>query len=276
MMCFFRIITAFVYLTFISMYDIFIFEMRIKIMRNDYKDFSYVYDSLIDDVDYKNLLDRMLKICKKYSHKPKLVLDAACGTGNFTKELVNKGFDVIGVDSSAEMLAVAQNKLCGKCAFICQDLCELDLYGTINTVFCTLDSLNHITDFALLKKAVARMSLFLEPGGLMFFDVNTIYKHKNVLANNIFVEEKENIYMVWQNTLDNNTVNINMDFFVEEDGLYERLSENFYERAYSDEELEEVLDYAGLEILETEDFYSGRAVSENSEKVIYTVRKKEK
>lgn len=244
-------------------------------MSNDYKDFSYVYDSLIEDVDYKSLLKRMLVICKKYSHNPKLVLDAACGTGNFTQELVKKGFDVIGVDSSAEMLAVAQNKLCGKCTFICQDLCELDLYGTINTVFCTLDSLNHITDFERLKKAIAKMSLFLEPGGLMFFDVNTVYKHKNVLANNTFIEEKDNIYMVWQNTLDNNTVNINMDFFVEEEGLYERLSENFDERAYSAEELKEALDYAKLEILETEDFYSGKPVSENSEKIIYTVRKKE-
>lgn len=243
-------------------------------MRNDYKYFSLVYDSLIDDVNYKNLCKRMIDICKKYNHKPKLVLDAACGTGNFTKELVESGFDVIGVDSSEEMLAVAMNKLFGKCTFICQDLCELDLYGTIDTVFCTLDSLNHITDFESLKKAVSRMALFLEPGGLMFFDVNTIYKHKEVLGNNIFVEEKENIYMVWQNCLMDNTVNINMDFFIEHDGVYERLCENFDERAYSSEEILNILDYAGLEVLETEDFYTGKPVNEKSEKIIYTVRKR--
>lgn len=244
-------------------------------MSESYNDFSCVYDSLIDDVDYKKLCETLLRICEKYSHKPCLVLDAACGTGNFTKELVMSGLDVIGVDVSPEMLSVAQNKVGEKCRLICQDLCELDLYGTIDTVFCTLDSLNHIVDYEDFKKAIARMSMFLEPGGLMIFDVNTVYKHKEILSDNIFTQEKENIYLVWQNSLcEDNTVNINMDFFIEmQDGRYARLSENFDERAYDENEIVDALSDEGLYVLETLDFYTFEKPNQTSEKVIYIVKK---
>ncbi len=242
-------------------------------MSDSYTDFSYVYDKLID-VDYKALCKRFFEICRKYLHKPKLVLDAACGTGNFTKQLIEKGLDVIGVDCSENMLCVAREKLPNDCTLICQPLQELDLYGTVDTIFCTLDSLNHITDFDELKKAIGRMALFLEPGGLMFFDVNTVYKHKKILSNNTFIEEKDNIYMVWQNSLYENTVNINIDFFVNKgDEKYLRICENFDERAYTEKEIEQVLKLFDLCILEKQDFFENKPPNESSEKIIYVVKK---
>ena len=246
-------------------------------MNSSYSDFSCVYDKFIDDVDYKSLCESLLLICKEFSHTPRLVLDACCGTGNFTKELIEKGFDVIGVDNSSQMLSIAKDKLGESCSLICQDLCELDLYGTVDTVFCMLDSLNHITDYEDFKLAVSRLALFLEPGGLMVFDVNTIFKHKEILSDNIFTQEKENIYMIWENSLyEDNIVNINLDFFVgEEDGRYSRLCENFDERAYSDDELNSALKDAGLTVLKTIDFYSGDEPNETSEKIVYIVKKGE-
>jgi len=246
-------------------------------MSDSYNLFAYVYDEFISDVDYKKLCNNLLNICKKYSHKPKLVLDAACGTGNFTSELVKHGLDVIGVDKSSEMLSVAREKLPKNTTLICQDLCELDLYGTIDTVFCTLDSLNHITDYEDFKTAISKMALFLEPGGLMFFDVNTVYKHKHILSNNMFADENENIYLVWQNELlKDNIVNINLDFFAkQDDGAYLRFCENFDERAYTDEEIKNALSNANLEILETRDFFSDKSPTTTSEKIIYIVKKGE-
>lgn len=244
-------------------------------MCKSYDNFSCFYDELISDVDYALLCSRMLENCKEFSHKPKLVLDAGCGTGNYTAELEKNGLDIIAVDRSPEMLSVASNKLGQNCRLVCQDLCELDLYGTVDTVFCTLDTLNHIVDYDEFKKAVAKMSLFLEKDGLMLFDVNTVYKHNNVLADNIFTDETDNIYLVWQNTLyDDNIVNINLDFFVKQnDNRYNRLSENFDERAYNEQEILNALSEAGLEILKTEDFYTGEKPDDFSEKIIYTVRK---
>lgn len=244
-------------------------------MSSSYSDFSLVYDKLISDVDYSALCNNMLESCKKHSHTPRLVLDAACGTGNFTKELEKCGLDVIGVDSSPEMLSVAQGKVSEKCRLLCQDLCELDLYGTVDTVFCTLDSFNHIIDYEEFKKAVKRTALFLEPGGLMIFDVNTVYKHKEVLGDNIFTSEEENVFMVWENTLcEDNIVNINLDFFIkEDDGKYIRLQENFDERAYTDKEIFTALDEADLKILEIKDFYTDNEPVKTSEKVIYIAKK---
>lgn len=246
-------------------------------MSENYNSFSYVYDKLIDDVDYGGLCKYFLNVCKKYSHKPKLVLDAACGTGNFTKELIDNGLDVIGVDNSIEMLSVAREKLPIGTTLICQDLCELDLYGTVDTVFCTLDSLNHITDYEKFKLAIKKMALFLEPQGLMFFDVNTVFKHQEILANNIFTDEKENIYLVWQNSLcDDNVVNINMDFFLKQsDGRYLRKTENFDERAYTCEQIESALNEAELQIVEITDFFTLQNATDKSEKVIYAVKKGE-
>lgn len=243
-------------------------------MNDSYSDFSRVYDSLMS-VDYKSLCKRLLSVCRKYSHKPKLVLDAACGTGSFTGELIKNGIDVIGVDRSAEMLSVAREKLGSKVTLICQDLCDLDLYGTIDTVFCTLDSLNHITDIKLLEKAIGRMALFLDKDGLMIFDVNTVYKHRSVLGNNTFTDETDEVFMIWQNSLNENTVNIDLNFFVKQDnGSYIRLCENFDERAYTDEEINSVLEKSGLEIVEKIDFFGEKEINEKTEKTIYIVRKR--
>lgn len=243
-------------------------------MNESYGNFSIVYDNLMN-VDYEKLCKRLLNICKKHSHKPRLALDAACGTGNLTRELIKNGIDVIGVDRSAEMLSVARKKLGSEATLICQDLSELDLYGTVDTVFCTLDSLNHITDIKLFEKAVGRMALFLEKGGLMIFDVNTVYKHKFVLGNNAFTDETDEVFMIWQNSLNENTVNIDLNFFVKQnDNSYIRLCENFDERAYTDQEINSVLKKSGLEIAEKIDFFNNENVNEKSEKIIYIVRKR--
>lgn len=244
-------------------------------MNHNYQDFSLVYDELMSDVDYKKLCALALKLCKEYNHTPRLVLDAGCGTGSFALELTKKGIDVIGVDASYDMLSVAREKLGASATLICQSLQELDLYGTIDTCFCMLDTFNHITDYDQLQKALLKISLFLEPDGLLIFDVNTVYKHKEVLGNNIFTEQTDDIYMVWQNSLrdDGVSVNIDLNFFLsDENDKYIRLQENFDERAYTDEQLHSLLKNAGFQVLKICDFY-GSKVTQTTEKVIYVARK---
>ena len=243
-------------------------------MNQNYKDFSLVYDELMSDVDYKKLCALALKLCKKHNHTPRLVLDAGCGTGSFALELTKKGIDVIGVDASFDMLSVAREKLGASVTLICQTLQDLDLYGTIDTCFCMLDTFNHITDYDQLQKALCKISLFLEPNGLLIFDVNTVYKHKEVLGNNIFTEQTDDIYMVWQNSLrkDGVSVNIVLNFFVaDENDRYIRLQESFDERAYTQEQLHSLLENAGFEVVQTCDF-SGGEVEKTSEKIIYVAR----
>ena len=147
-----------------------------------YKSFAGFYDSFTSDVGYKERAEYMLALFAKFDRKPTLLLDVGCGTGNFSYQFAEKGIEVIGADPSAEMLSIAssrQNEVEKPPIFLCQSAENLDLYGTVDGAVACLDTLNHITDFAELKRSIAKISLFLESGRLFVFDVNTLYKHKN-------------------------------------------------------------------------------------------------
>ena len=129
------------------------------------------------------------------------VLDLACGTGSLTCRLAERGYEMIGVDQSEEMLAVAAEK--GRAVqgekpiFLHQSMQELDLYGTIDACVCCLDSVNYVTRPADLRRAFQRVHLFLMPGGVFLFDVNTPEKLRN-LDGQMFMDETDDTYCVWR------------------------------------------------------------------------------
>ena len=127
-----------------------------------------------------------------------ILLDMGCGTGSLTVKLAHYGYDMIGMDGSQEMLSAALGKGGEHIQYICQDFQNMDLFGTVNVVICALDGLNHLTDYQALEETFRRVSLFTEPGGLFLFDVNTPYKHQQILANHTFVYDLEDIFCVWQ------------------------------------------------------------------------------
>ena len=173
-----------------------------------YEMFADFYDSLTDNVEYEKRADYIINVLEKnFNHDLGLTLDLACGTGTMTMLLKEKGIDVYGVDGSYDMLTVAQQKTMEKglnILYLCQRMESLDLYGTIDTCICTLDSLNHIVDEKVFTKAIERVSLFMNKGGYFLFDLNTLYKHRKVLANNSFVFETDEVFLAWQNTLQEN------------------------------------------------------------------------
>ncbi len=247
---------------------------------SEYGSFAYVYDSLMSDVDYKKRTKYLLSLFKKYDRKPTLLLDAACGTGGFSIEFSKAGCEVIGADMSEDMLSVAREKAAEEevdILYLCQRLEELDLYGTVDGAICCLDSLNHITDYKTLKEALSKISLFLEEDRLFIFDVNSVYKHREILADNNFIIEQDDIYCVWQNEFCKKTLttDICLDFFVEnEDGTYERSTTEFSERAYSGEELEEALKEASLQTVAIFADLSENEPTEQTDRLIYVTRKK--
>lgn len=220
-----------------------------------YNSFASVYDELTVNVDYKERTAYIMKILDTYGIKDGLLLDLACGTGSLSLELAKNGFDVIGTDASFDMLSEAQNKAYESgqnILFLCQKMQETDLYGTVRAVVCSLDSLNHLSDASEVRETFSKLKNFVDDGGIMIFDVNTLYKHREILGNNTFVYDEKNVYCVWQNSLsaDGITVGINLDFFVKEsDDTYTRFSENFKERFFSDEEITEAAQNAGFKVL---------------------------
>lgn len=204
---------------------------------SSYELFASYYDLLTDNVDYAARGAYLHELLLQYGIADGLLLDLACGTGSLSVQMAQYGYDVIGVDISPAMLCEAQQKSADaekNILFLCQPMQQLDLYGTVRAVICTLDSLNHLTDPADLEETIRRAALFTEPGGVFLFDVNTPYKHRSVLADNTFVFETDDVYCVWQNEpLPNDTVQITLDFFEKENDAYYRSTEQFCERAYS-------------------------------------------
>lgn len=243
-----------------------------------YNSFSEYYDSLMKNVGYKARAEYILEVFERLNHNMGLSLDLACGTGSLTIELKKRGIDIYGVDASYDMLSHAREKAVDNnfdILFLCQKMQTLDLYGTIDTCICTLDSINHMIADNDVQKAFDRVSLFMNPGGYFLFDVNTIYKHQEILSDNTFVYDAPDVFCVWQNSIkENNIVNIELDFFEKEGDVYYRTSEKFCERAYSDEQITSMLEKAGFEIVSRFSDMSFDAPKADDQRIVYVARKK--
>lgn len=244
-----------------------------------YEALASFYDALNPDVDYTAWADFVNKIIDKFGKlKTKLVLDLACGTGSMSIELSKLGYEVIGVDLSAEMLMEAQNKAYDEeqsILFLNQDMSELDLYGTVDAVVCCLDSINYLIDEEKLKKTFALVNNFMNDGGLFIFDVNTPYKFRNIYGNNAYILESDGVLCAWQNTFDekNSICDFDLSFFVEKkNGTYERFDESQRERMYSDEQLREILKNASFDVLGVYSSYGFDEYTENDERWYYVCR----
>ena len=240
--------------------------------------FAEFYDALTLNVDYSERARYLTELCERLGKPMGLTLDLACGTGSLTLELKKAGVDVYGADGSEDMLAVANEKAFEEglgVLFLCQKMQEIDLYGTIDCCVCTLDSINHLTNIADVQKVFDRVSLFMNPGGLFVFDVNTVYKHQSILGNNTFVYDTDEVFCVWQNSLkENNIVNIDLSFFIPEGEMYCRSDESFRERAYTHGELCEMLEKAGFRLRGYYGDMSFEKPLEDEQRVIYAAEKK--
>ena len=243
-----------------------------------YKSFAAHYDSLTQNVDYAALCEHYAALISRYGNGGNIVLDLACGTGSLSVLLAKSGYDVVGVDASEEMLSLAMNKVesFGNPIFLNQTMQELDLFGTIDAAICSLDSINHLKTEADIKKAVERVSLFLNPNGLFIFDVNTLYKHREILGNNTFVYDTDDVYCVWQNAFNdkNGQIDISLDFFSQDNsGKYTRSCENFSEYYYSDEFLMQTLEENSLKCIVKLDDFTQNPAKVDSQRVLYVCRK---
>ena len=239
-----------------------------------YGEFAGVYDELTRNVPYDEIADYYTKILEEAAVGKRL-LDMGCGTGNLTIRLKEKGFDVVGLDGSSDMLSEAFAKNDG-IMWICQDMTEIDLGEEFDAVVSTLDSVNHLESKSEIECCFKRVNENLRPGGIFAFDVNTIYKHREILGNNTFVYDAEGVYCVWLNEFseEDNGVSIDLDiFYEEEDGSYTRGGESFREIALSDDEMREILEKCGFEIVNIFEYLTFNRPDEKSEKLMIAARK---
>jgi SAM-dependent methyltransferase len=244
-----------------------------------YQRFAYLYDELINDVNYEEWLDYYFKIFQRYGLKPKLGLDLGCGTGSLTTLFADKGIEMTGIDLSEDMLMVAREKAEGRdILYLNQDMCEFELYGTVDFIVSSLDCINYITDKRDLLKVMKLVNNYLDPGGLFIFDINTDYKLEHIIGNNTFILENDNTFCSWQNEYDKKRkiCDFYLTFFSEEDGMYHRFDEEHSERAYSIDEIKAVIEGAGMKLLNVYDAMTFKKPTAKSERVFFVVQEQGK
>ncbi len=261
-------------------------------MTEGYDIIADVYDKLNKDIDYGAWADFAEKAFDRYLEKrPEIVLDLACGTGSMTVELAKRGYDMIGVDGSEQMLAVATERAYMNFGeedeyrlpilYLLQDMRSFELYGTVDAVLCCLDSINYLIEDGDLDKCFATVHNYLYPDGLFLFDINTPYKFKNVYGDNAYVLEEEIegrlVYCGWQNSYDEKTgiCDFYLTLFSEdEDGKYLREEETQRERMYSLEEIKSALKNNGFEFLGAFSDYNFGEIKEDDQRWYIAARAK--
>ena len=268
-------------------------------MASSYEGFAHLYDKLQSDVPYDDYVDYYLKALEKFGGEKGLCLDLGCGTGNITLRLSQKGFDMIGVDSSLDMLDVAREKAERSGAnilFLNQDMRSFELYGTVGAVFSSLDCMNYVTDSDDLKKVFELVNNYLDPGGIFVFDMNSEYKLAHILGDNTYVSSDEDIFYSWEISFDEESriCTFYLTFFEKYEDLcetydeerrenvyytkvlYERFDEVHEERAYSVDEIKKLLEDAGLEFLGAYDDLSFEPWKDDSERIFFIARNVDK
>lgn len=207
-----------------------------------------------------------------------LVLDLGCGTGTLTELLYEKGYDMIGVDSSEEMLQIAMDKKFetqSDILYLCQDMRELDLYSTVGTVVSVCDSLNYLLMDEDVLETFRLVNNYLFPGGIFIFDFNTIYKYEEVIGDTTIAENREDCSFIWENfySCEDHINEYDVTVFErQEDDLYRKFTETHYQRGYSLNEMKAFLEKAGLTFVTAMDEKTHEAPTETSERIYVIAR----
>lgn len=269
-----------------------------------YTDFAEVYDTFMDETPYLKWADFIASLIEKYGiSKPNknltkagvtaeadskealeternLVLDLGCGTGTLTEILAGKGYDMIGVDYSQEMLNIAMQKKMKSGSgilYLCQDMREIDLYSTVGTVISVCDSINYLLEDEDVEETFAGVHNYLYPGGIFIFDFNTLYKYRDVIGDTTIAENRDDCSFIWGNYYheDEHINEYDLTIFVREDEekeVFRRFQETHYQRGYTLEEMTAFVKKAGMELVLTLDADTHEAPVDTSERIYVVAR----
>lgn len=245
-----------------------------------YTSFAEVYDTFMDNVPYQEWADYLEERLKEYGIEDGLVMELGCGTGSMTELLSEKGYDMIGIDNSEDMLELAQEKKwkTGRdILYLLQDMREFELYGTVRAVVSVCDCVNYVTQEEELAEVFRLVNNYLDPGGVFLFDFNTKYKYQEILGDQVIAEDREACSFIWDNYYDEEE-EINeyeLTLFVRCEGqksLYRKYQELHYQRAYTLEQMKELLAAGGLIFEAAYDAYTLEEPTSKSERITVAAR----
>ena len=270
-----------------------------------YGDFAYVYDEFMDNTPYAEWCERIVRLIDEYgvsrplredsreaeisqmeseilASERNLVVDLGCGTGTLTQMLYKKGYDMIGIDNSEEMLSVAMEKREAsgdEILYLLQDMRELELYSTVGTVVSVCDSVNYILEEDELLETFQLVNNYLYPGGIFIFDFNTVYKYEQVIGDTTIAENREDCSFIWENYYhpEEEINEYDLTVFVQEEGeRFRRFTETHYQRGYTAEQMTALVEAAGMKVLLIKDSDTDGPVTEDSQRIYLVAREQGK
>lgn len=248
-----------------------------------YTGFAEVYDLFMDNIPYEEWGEYLKELLREYGVEEGLVLDLGCGTGTMTEILAEAGYDMIGIDRSEEMLEEAMEKRIRsghEILYLCQDMREFELYGTVRAIVSICDSMNYVLrEEELLGILTSAARNYLDYGGLFIFDLNTEYKYRELLGEQTIAENREEGSFIWENYYDEETGlnEYGLTLFIKEEGdLYRKYEEEHYQRAYSLDTIKELVERSGLRLLHIYDAFTHEPASETSERVYVICQREER
>lgn len=250
-----------------------------------YSSFARVYDLFMDNVPYEEWCKYIKGLLQEYDIREGLVLDLGCGTGKLTRLLAKAGYDMIGVDNAEEMLEIAREAEYDREAggeearsdilYLLQDMRSFELYGTVCAVISTCDSMNYILEEDDLREVFRLVNNYLDPAGIFIFDLNTLYKYRELLGETTISENREEGSFIWDNYYDEKSgINeYDLTLFIREDEqLYRKYEETHYQRCYDLETIRRLLAEAGMEFVAAYDAFTRESVKEDSERIYVIAR----
>ena len=246
-----------------------------------YTDFALVYDTLMDNTPYEVWCERVVSILKESRIKNEIVLDLGCGTGTLTELLAKKGYDMIGVDLSYEMLSRAMEKREQSglpILYLQQDMREFELYGTVKAVVSVCDSLNYLLEDEDVIETFKLVNNYLDPEGLFIFDFNTVHKYRDVIGDTTIAENREDCSFIWENYYhEEECINeYEVTFFIKEGEYFRRFEETHYQRGYTVEEMKTFLIQAGMDFVSMKDADTWDEVTGESERICIVAKERGK
>ena len=253
-----------------------------------YTSFAEVYDTFMDNVPYEEWADYLEDRLKEYGVKDGLVLELGCGTGSMTELLAEKGYDMIGVDNSEDMLEIAMEKRIESghdILYLLQNMQEFELYGTVRAIVSVCDCVNYVTEKNELQEVFRLVNNYLDPQGIFIFDFNTEYKYREVLGDQTIAEAREDCSFIWDNYYyEEERINeYDLNLFIREDAesetegdLYRRFRETHFQRAYTLEEITRIVEESGLQFVTAYEAFTKEPPSKNSERIYVIAREQGK
>lgn len=248
---------------------------------DSYTEFAYLYDEFMEDVPYEEWADLLSSLLEAYGTNIKTVLDLGCGTGTLTMLLDDKGYEVMGVDYSEDMLAVAYEKTHASdkdILFVNQDMRELELPQKVDSIVCVCDSINYMITDEDIEATLSRVYDSLKKDGLFIFDFNTVYKYETVIGDTTIAENREDCSFIWENyySSEDRINEYDVTFFTrvsEEEDIFRRFEETHIQRGYELEEMKGFVNASGLKVVTALDENTKKQPTKTSERIYIIARK---